>query len=138
MRPNKRRSIIYQSERRGVATVEFAFVLPVLLILTFGSIELCQRVFVKQSLVISVYEGARLATRKTSTAQDVVTRCQTLLAQRNVSGGQITVQPANLMSTVSGDEIHVSIQIPLNQNVISRYVVSDQGNLTVQATMLRE
>ncbi len=84
--------------RQGVAAVELAFVLPVLLVLVFGTIEICQRIFLRQSLVIAAYEGARLAARRNTTNTQVIDRCNTILDQRNVRGGSVTVTPSNILS----------------------------------------
>jgi Flp pilus assembly protein TadG len=127
-----------RQKRRGVASVEFAIVLPVLLILVFGTIEICQRIFLRQSMVIAAYEGARLAARRNSENSDVVARCSTLLQERRVAGAVVTVTPANLATLTTGTEVRVTITTPWSSNTPSRLVLRDQGTLTVQAVMLRE
>lgn len=126
------------TKRRGVATVEFAIVLPVMLILVFGTIEVCQRIFLRQSMVIAAYEGARLAARRNSTNADVVARCRAMLDERRVVGATVTVTPANLSTQPVGAEIQVAISVPWAQNAPTRLVLRDQNSLTVQATMLHE
>ena len=124
--------------RRGVATVELAFVLPVLLIIVFGTIEVCQRIFLRQSAVIVAYEGARLAARGISTNAEVTTRCQQLLTNRRVRNATVTTVPANFMQSPTGTEIRVTITVPWADNSPSKVVVADQGSMTVSAFMLRE
>ena len=129
--------------RRGVAAVELAFVLPVMFILVFGSIELCQRVYTRQSTVIAAYEACRVATRKTSSTADVAAACESLLEQQGVSGATIQVRDMtrgqnHLDDIVTGDEIRVRITVPWEENVLSRYVVKVQGTFRVNAHMLRE
>ncbi|MFO0924034.1 MAG: TadE family protein [Pirellulales bacterium] len=131
-RRNRRRT------RKGVAAVELAFVLPVLLVLVFGTIEICQRIFLRQSLVIAAYEGARLGARRNTTNAQVIDRCNTILQQRNVRGGSVTVTPANILSIATGEAITISVTAPWASNSPTRFVISDQGNLSVQAVMLRE
>ena len=54
--------------RSGVAAVEFAVCLPVLVVLILGSIECCSMIFLRQSLAIVAYEGLRVAVKpETST-----------------------------------------------------------------------
>jgi len=123
---------------RGVASVELAFVLPVMLILVLGTIEVCQRIFLRQSAVLVAYEGARLAARSTSSNTDITTRCQTLLTQRRIVGGTVSVTPADVLSQPPGTQVRVRITVPWASNSPTRFVLQDQGTVAVDATMLRE
>lgn len=129
--------------RRGAAVVELAVVLPVLMILVFGSIELCQRLYTKQSVVIAAYESCRVATRQNSTTESVLSACETLLDQQGVKGATIQIRDLtngqnNLDASATGDEMRVRITVDWADNVISRYVLAAQGNFRVDAVMLRE
>lgn len=137
--------------RLGVATVELAFVLPVFIVLVFGSIEICQRLQVKQSALIAAYEGCRVATRQISDTQTVQTHTETLLEQQRVKGATVNIghqkrsaEPdddfkAGLENIETGDEIRIRIDVPWSSNTISNYVIGDQGGtFQVQAFMLRE
>jgi Flp pilus assembly protein TadG len=129
--------------RKGVATVELAVVLPVLLALVFGSIEVCQRLYTKQSVVIAAYESCRVASRQVSGTAAAQNRCEELLAQQNIRGATVQIRDIThgqdtLDSVTTGDEIRVRITVPWAENVISRYVISDQGSLVMDAVMLRE
>lgn len=124
--------------RRGVATVELAFVLPVLLIIVFGTIEVCQRIFLRQSAVIVAYEGARLAARGISTNAEVTTRCQQLLTSRRVRNATVTTVPADFLQSPTGTEIRITITVPWADNSASKVVVPNQGSMTVSSFMLRE
>jgi len=123
---------------RGVASVELAFVLPVMLILVLGTIEVCQRIFLRQSAVLVAYEGARLAARSTSSNTDITTRCQTLLTQRRIVGGTVSVTPADVLSQPTGTQVQVQITVPWASNSPTRFVLQDQGTIAVDAYMLRE
>jgi Flp pilus assembly protein TadG len=124
--------------RSGAATVELTVVLPVMLTLVLGTIEVCQRIFLRQTAILVAYEGSRLAARSTSSTQDVVSRCQQMLTQRRVVGGQVTVTPANLLEQVPGAQIQVRITIPWASNSPTRFALQDQGTVFVDAFMLRE
>lgn len=141
MRRTQRRT---RSARYGVATVELAIVLPVLIALVFGAIEICQRLHVKQSALIAAYEACRVATRPISDTDDVQTHAETLLTQQNVH--QATVKIRNMTQAqndldniVTGDEIRIRIDVPWGANTISHYVIGDSaGSFRVEAYMLRE
>lgn len=74
-----------RSSRRAAAAVETALLMPLLVLLAFGSIELSNMVFLKQSLSIAAYEGARMATRPGATKAQADTRVREVLASRNVT-----------------------------------------------------
>ena len=137
--------------RLGVATVELAIVLPVFIVLVFGSIEICQRLQVKQSALIAAYEACRVATRQISDTETVRSHAETLLTQQNVRGASVSIgyqkrsaDPDDdfqngLDDIETGDEIRIRIDVPWGSNTISNYVIGDQGGtFRVQAFMLRE
>lgn len=55
------RSILRQSDRKGVATVEFAFVVPIFLVLILGMIEVSRLLDTQNQVAVAAREGARLA-----------------------------------------------------------------------------
>src|SRR5690348_4866064 len=77
------KSARFVTDRRGGAAVEFAFILPVMLILYLGSVEVCQ--------MISVY---RLVNLTTSTVTNLVAQYTTISA-----------------SQVMPDILHASVQV---------------------------
>jgi Flp pilus assembly protein TadG len=83
------------SRRRGTAVVETALLLPLLILLAFGSIELSNMVFLKQSLSIAAYEGARLITKPGSTQAQADARISEVLAARNVTSYTVQYTTTN-------------------------------------------
>ena len=81
--------------RRGVAATEFAVCLPIVLVIVFGSIESCTMIFLKQSLAVAAYEGARVAIEQGDNA-GVIAASNQILIDRNVNGGSIETVPADL------------------------------------------
>ncbi len=126
------------SRRSGIATVELAFVLPVMLILVLGTIEVCQRIFLRQSSLLVAYEGARLAARSITSTDDVKSRCYSMLEQRRVVGGNVEVIPENLLALAPGQQFQIRVTVPWASNSPTRFVLKDQGHVTVDVFMLRE
>ncbi len=60
-------------KRKGAAVVEFALLLPVLLVITFGAIDAGQFVNVSQIVNTASRESARLASRSDTTNVETVT-----------------------------------------------------------------
>ena len=126
------------TNRSGIATVELAFVLPVMLILVLGTIEVCQRIFLRQSSLLVAYEGSRLAARSITSSQEVIARCNQMLTQRRIVGGSVQITPANLLALAPGQQFTVRVTVPWASNSPTRFVLKDQGTVSVEVHMLRE
>ncbi len=80
-----------------MATVELALCLPVLVSLAFGTIEICNVVYLRTRMLSAAYEACRLATRPTTSSQvaatgpQVITYCNSLLTQLGVNGATVTL-----------------------------------------------
>ena len=53
-------------QRRGTEVVELALVLPVILLIVFSTLEICDHAFLLQKVKIAAQEGAVVAIRKNS------------------------------------------------------------------------
>ena len=113
-------------------------VLPVLLITVFGTIEICQRIFLRQSAVISAYEGARLCARGIATNEQVKARCNALLSNRGIKNATVAVTPSDILTAKSGTELRIRVEVPWADNSPTRFVVQNQGSVVIEAVMLRE
>ena len=112
------------TKRRGVAAVEFAVCLPIIVLLVMGSIEASSFIFLKQSLSVAAYEGAREAIRSGAVSLDADARARTILTSRQVQGFQIQF-PGNDPGTARrGDEIIVQVTAPtaINSPLAGQFV----------------
>ncbi len=126
------------STRRGIAAVEFAVCLPVLVLVVFGSIEACTMVFLKEGLTVTAFEGSRVALKPGMTAADVSTQCQQILTARNISGATIQVQPGTLASVPSGDPITVTVSAPCGANAVMPVWFYGSTSLAGTAVVMKE
>src|SRR5829696_4259926 len=90
------------STRRGVAAAELAVCLPIVVLLVIATIESCSALFLKQSLTASAYEGVRAAIKKGATTASVQTACNQILADRRITGTQVTLTPTTISSLKPG------------------------------------
>ncbi len=74
-----------RSVHRGVAACEFAIVIIPILILFAGTVEVYTTVLLRQALVVSAYEGARVAAQRKSVNANVISRARAILDDRNIS-----------------------------------------------------
>lgn len=126
--------------RAGAAVVELAVLIPVLFTVAFGTLEVCNRMYLRQTASVAAYEGARLAARRTMTQAQVESRCMELLAGRRVVGGSVTITPGNngLATLPTGGQLQVEVTIPISGNTPVSYVLSSTGMIRSSAYMLRE
>lgn len=104
--------------RRGAAAVEAAVALPVLLALVFGSIELANGIFLKQTLSIAAYEGARSVTRPGATSADAQARIEEFLSARGITNYTVTILPEATAETPRCTQMTVQIAAPLGTNFL--------------------
>jgi hypothetical protein len=127
-----------KSKRRGVAAVEFAVCLPVIILLVFGSIEASSFIFLKQSLNVAAYEGLRESIRVGSDNADGVDRAQNILVSRNVRDFQVSFPNGDSGAASRGDEIVIEVSAPTQTNspLAGQYVTNRM--LTARVVMVKE
>lgn len=102
--------------RQAVAAVETAVMLPLIVLLAFGSLELSNMVFMRQTLSIAAYEGARTITKPGTTAVQADIRIREVLASRNITSYSVQYTTKNdkpitvTALTPRGTELCVSVQ----------------------------
>ncbi|MBX3440076.1 MAG: hypothetical protein KF861_21480 [Planctomycetaceae bacterium] len=112
--------------------------MPVLVLVVFASIEACTMVFLKESLTVAAYEGSRVALSPNATAEDVVARCQEVLAERKVQAGAVQLTPSVPAAAEPGTPIEIEVTAPCAANAIIR--VWFYGGTTVRgsSTVMKE
>ena len=101
----------HRNKRLGAAIVEMAICLPVIVLLTFGTIELASGLFLKQTLTSAAHEGALAGMRLDATEASVRDRVELILAVREVEDCVITITPSGSAfdAMQSGDTFTIQI-----------------------------
>ncbi|MCA9011034.1 MAG: pilus assembly protein [Planctomycetaceae bacterium] len=107
-----------RDQRSAVVTVELSIVLPVLMILVIGVVETCNLFYVKQSLTIAAYEGARAAIVKGMAVSAINTRSNQVLTDRHIAGTTVSITPNPPSSAAYGTYITVQVQAPYAANAL--------------------
>jgi len=96
--------------RRGAAIVEFAVVLPLLLVLLFGIIDFGWVFMVRQTLTNAAREGCRVAVLKTATADDVLDRVREVMSSTGYAEGtDWTVEASEIAAEVQWVRVSIGI-----------------------------
>jgi len=124
--------------RSGVAAAEFAVCFPVVVLIVLSTIEACTMVFLKQSLTVAAYEGARTAISLDASVAGVEQSAQQILTERRVQGGTVTITPSRLDSVDVGEYVEVEVSAPAMLNSVVPISFYRGRNLSATATMMKE
>ncbi len=100
------------SVRRAGVAVEMVLILPILLILSFGVLELGRMLQVKHRLAVAARIGGRQASLPGVTVAEVDALVRSHLAEYLPAGYAVTVQPSDLENAQAGTPVSVSVSIP--------------------------
>jgi Flp pilus assembly protein TadG len=112
-------------DRRGVATVEFALILPVLLVLYAVGFEICQAATVRRKLTDTTVQLANLTSQYTSVAKSDIATIM------NASSETMTPFPNTVLSLVVSE-----ISIDGNGNATVTWSEAYQDGVAFQGTAL--
>ncbi|MCC7333663.1 MAG: pilus assembly protein [Pirellulaceae bacterium] len=101
--------------RSAVAAVEFAVMLPPVVLIVFGTIEVARAFSVQHALQEASMVGCRIYALGEKTQQDAIDFIDLSLAEANISGYSIAFDPA-LKSDIDVDlePVKVTISIPFS------------------------
>jgi Flp pilus assembly protein TadG len=105
-----------QYKQHGAAVVELAIVLPIFVLIVFGTIEACSMLYLTQSLHIAAYEAARVSLIPQSTTTQVHEAAEQILENRKVQSATIQISPTNYASLSIGSPIRVTVSAPSDAN----------------------
>lgn len=122
--------------RYGTVTVEFALMMPVALLLTFGLIEFARVNMIRNSAQNAAYQGARAAIIPGGSSAEAKAAANSALAILAVQNATVTVSPATINNATP--DVTVSISIPLADNmwITPKYVA--KSTMVKTCTLTRE
>ncbi|MEM7477388.1 MAG: TadE/TadG family type IV pilus assembly protein [Planctomycetota bacterium] len=105
--------------RSGVATIECVLCLPVLFIITFATIDLCSAMFLKETLTIAAYEGARVGSASGGTDALAVSRIEEILDERGITydATSVSFAGASFDDADTLELVTVTVQVPCASNL---------------------
>jgi Flp pilus assembly protein TadG len=130
--------------QKGAAAVEFALVLPVLLILVFGIVELSVALYDKAVITNASREGARAGIVfgvPSVTDGEILDIVSTYCQNRLLTFGtptQVTTTVVREGAGVSGDDLTVQVQYQYGFLVIPKFITGITGGIQLDAqTIMR-
>ena len=127
-----------RSKRQGVACVEAAFCLPVILLVVLGSVEVTNKIFLKQSLSTAAYEACRTAIQSSTTTAISRSAGEEILKARGVKSATITFNPADVGNAPRGQVIRVTVNASGRANSILNNEFTVAGDVSSSVVMVKE
>ena len=130
----------------GIAVVETVFVLPLLIILTFGGIKYGWLFMRHQQLTNAARQVGRVAIRPGNRELDIYGEnsdgmFDTLMNNANITGAECTVVPANGVAVVGGDvtvTVEISDMSQSNVDILKIPYLPAPSKMTATITMSKE
>ena len=138
------------ARRRGAATVEFAIVAPLLLLVSLGMIEVTRAAQVKTALSDAVRHGCRVGIQPHVQKSDVAAAVQSVLKQNGIDKANAAVEiqvkdgaqawkSTDVAAAPRGSWIKVSVAIPLKDvGWISPMIFSSSATQIESLVMMRQ
>ena len=130
----------YLHNKRGVAAVEFAICLPILIVLVFGSIEFGLMFYNKQVITNASREGVRAGIVTGTGTADIIQ-----IVENYCDNNLINLNGANELQagsvTVSGPDVNndLTVSVSYNYNFLFGGILGfDQTTLSAQTIMRME
>ena len=129
--------VVRGSKQRGIATIEVALILPVLLVLTFALMEYGWYFINAQKVTHAAHQGARLAAMPDATMADVTSLITALMS--DVQGEcLVTVEPGNIEEIPPGEMLTVTITVPYRDNLELFGFLPVPANIRATTSMAKE
>lgn len=127
-------------DRRGAATVEFALVVPIFILLLFGMIEFGRMVMIQQVIVNASREGARRAVFEGTSIEEVKDIVETYMTASHVPVDRDDIEVSSDPGTTpTGDPIMVRIWVPYeNVSWLPGAMFLGDQRLTASSVMRKE
>ena len=126
-------------KRRGAAAVEFAMIAPLMILLTFGLVELGRIMLVKQTAIHATREGARMAIRPSAEDAEIFDRVNQELALLGITGATVEMVPSSIEMAEPGSPVTLRVRIDLGSvSVVPGFFDFAVSDIVAESSMRRE
>ena len=125
--------------RLGSSAVEFAVIAPLMILFTFGLVEVGRLMLVKQIATHATREGARAAIRPTAVQEDITQQVLDEMAVLSINDVTIETVPASLELAEPGAEITVRVRVGIDSiSWVPDYFSFSTNDIVAETCMRRE
>lgn len=123
-------------KRFGAALVEFAVVLPVILLVFATMIEVSRLILLQHSVDTAAYEGARNAMVPGATSSEARSSAMALINSAGLKGAVVQVTPEDITEETPLVTVRVEVPVQSNAWVTPKWLAS--GNIASEVTLVCE
>jgi len=133
----RRRPLVEVSKlRKGSHCVEFAIVLPIMLLLFLSGIEFARMNLLRHLAENASYEAARTVIVPGATVEEAESKANAILSVMGVTGASLTVSPDPVLETTG--TVSVKVTFPAKKNLWMVPMFSKNLNFQSETTLLTE
>ena len=136
--PKQVRNRFSRSGRAGVAVVELAVCLPVVVVILIGSIEACNAIYLKQTAVTAAYEAAKISTGTGGTKNAAIIRANEVLTARGLSSSTVTFLPADEADWNRGTLVTTQVNVSCENSLGGISLFYGGKSLTSEVVMVKQ
>lgn len=132
---------IHRNSSRGQSLLEFALILPVLMLVVMGTLDLGRAVYIRTTISNAAREGAHTAIISSNTNRNIMDAIESRSGGLGIQDSQISINPTNQASRTKGTTVTIGINYPLTPMtpMLAQMLGSSQTlTLTASATMVVE
>jgi Flp pilus assembly protein TadG len=123
--------------QRGLATLEMALILPLLLLLVFSTIEYGWMFYKNQQVAAAARAACRYAITAPATNAGTDAKITALMTQAQLQGSGFTHSPSNC-EVLPGTFVTVTITVPYANLSLTRFPLPKPTNLVGSTTLPKE
>ena len=113
--------------------------IPLVFLLMILTLGICSDIFLKETLTVAAFEGARAGVRRRATVNHALQQAENVLEARGVVDGTVTIVPSNFSNLNALDEITVIVSAPISGNSFFGYnPLNPTRYASAQVVMVRE
>lgn len=116
-------------------------VLPALVALTIGTMDVCSMLFLKETVALAAYEGARAGVGRGQTNDDAIDRVIEFLEEREVEfmvNQVVTIDPPGFDEAETLENVTVHVTVPAQGNLLIPSQMFGAMTVTARVTMRKE
>ena len=124
--------------RSGVAVLEAAVTLPLIVLFVVALIQFVNMVFLRQKVTSACYVGMQQLAQSNATESTVQATVAAILATRGVSNATVDILPAGVLDTApAGTEFSIRVRAPFSGNLSGPRIIPVSGSVDVQQWIFR-
>ena len=125
-----------KTTRSGIATIELAIILPLLLMLILAGLDFALQFHVRHRMIYAAREGARCLAVRDGTPTQAQTAALNALAGFNADFSVTTTEPAQ--PSAENQDVRVTIAVPRSQVSLGVFGLFSADTITIQTIMRKE